>query len=456
MSRAADERLARRAQRGDERAFAAIFERYHQRLYRYCLGILANPEDAQDALQSTMVKALRALPGEARSINLKPWLYRIAHNESIDLLRRRRVTEPTDPGSLPERTAVAEKAQVGVAERIELRERLGTLLSDLRELPDRQRGALLMRELSDLSFEEIAASFETTPGVARQTVYEARLSLRQMGEGREMSCEEVMRAVSDGDRRVLRRKDIRAHLRACGDCAAFEAEIANRNEDLAALAPIPALAAAGILGGILGGGGAGGGAAAAGGVAAGGLGSGAAAATVASSTALKVAATAAVVAALGTAAADRGGLIHVVGGGGQPVPSGKSTQTGTSGPSTQAVSGAGRQGPGHARAQPSGRARGERRDEGKPWRAGLRIGAARLVSARQLDRPWELPLRGQRRLPRRQWKRGPRLGGLQGAPRTSGDPVPSRPPRTAETAPPLSSGGAGRRQRPRANAASGS
>ena len=72
MSRAADERLARRAQRGDERAFAAIFERYHQRLYRYCLGILANPEDAQDALQNTMVRALRALPGEERSISLKP------------------------------------------------------------------------------------------------------------------------------------------------------------------------------------------------------------------------------------------------------------------------------------------------------------------------------------------------------------------------------------------------
>ena len=102
MSKAADERLARRARRGDERAFAAIFERYHQQLYRYCLGILANPEDAQDALQNTMVKALRALPGEERSISLKPWLYRIAHNESIDLLRRRRVTEPVDPDSLPE------------------------------------------------------------------------------------------------------------------------------------------------------------------------------------------------------------------------------------------------------------------------------------------------------------------------------------------------------------------
>src|SRR3954454_21963123 len=85
-----DERLTRRAVGGDERAFAAIFRRYHQSLYRFCLAIVGNPEDAQDALQNTMIKVLRALPGEERKIELKPWLYRIAHNESIDLLRRRR------------------------------------------------------------------------------------------------------------------------------------------------------------------------------------------------------------------------------------------------------------------------------------------------------------------------------------------------------------------------------
>src|SRR6476646_9071816 len=92
-----DDRLARRATKGDRRAFAAIYRRYHQSLYRYCLAIVGNPEDAQDALQNTMVKVLRALPGEKRQIQLKPWLYRIAHNESIELLRSRRGTEELDP-----------------------------------------------------------------------------------------------------------------------------------------------------------------------------------------------------------------------------------------------------------------------------------------------------------------------------------------------------------------------
>ena len=52
-----DERLARRAADGDERAVAAIFSRYHQRLYRFCLAIVGNPEDAQDALQNKIGRA---------------------------------------------------------------------------------------------------------------------------------------------------------------------------------------------------------------------------------------------------------------------------------------------------------------------------------------------------------------------------------------------------------------
>src|SRR3954452_3561996 len=85
-----DGRLAKLAASGDRTAFAAIYERHHQALYRYCRSILRDEEEARDALQSTMASALRALEGERREISLKPWLFRIAHNESISLLRRRR------------------------------------------------------------------------------------------------------------------------------------------------------------------------------------------------------------------------------------------------------------------------------------------------------------------------------------------------------------------------------
>jgi RNA polymerase sigma factor (sigma-70 family) len=296
MSELTAERLAQRAATGDQRAFATIFRRYHQRLYRYCLAILGNRQDAQDALQNTMVKALRALPGEERSVDLKPWLYRVAHNESIDMLRRRRETAPLD----------AEQAAVGpgLAEEAAARERLRRLISDLDQLPERQRGVLLMRELAGLEFAEIGTALDTSAAVARQALYEARVSLRQMDEGREMSCETVSRALSDGDGRVTRRRDIRAHLRTCEDCRRFSEEIDHRRRDLAAISPLPAVAAAGLLQGLLGGSGPGGGGLAT-------LLGGGAAKAAGTSAVLKGAATVAVVAAIGVTAADRGGLIEV-------------------------------------------------------------------------------------------------------------------------------------------------
>jgi RNA polymerase sigma factor (sigma-70 family) len=291
-------------------SFEAIYRRYHQALYRYCLAILGNPEDAQDALQNTMVKAMRALPGEKRKIDLKPWLYRVAHNESVDLLRKRRPAEEMD--------VELAAAGPGAAEAAETRERLRGLIDDLGELPDRQRGALVMRELSGLSFEQIGAAFDTSAAVARQTVYEARLSLREMEEGREMSCEHVMHTLSNADGRIVRRRDIRAHLRACPDCRAFREGIAGRRRDLAALAPLPAVASAGLFRGLLAGGGSASGAGAGAGVA-GSVGAGAGK-VVATSAVVKSAATVAVVAAVGIGAADRGGLIHVApSGGGSPV-----------------------------------------------------------------------------------------------------------------------------------------
>jgi RNA polymerase sigma factor (sigma-70 family) len=293
-----DERLTRRAVGGDERAFAAIFRRYHQSLYRFCLAIVGNPEDAQDALQNTMIKVMRALPGEERAIALKPWLYRIAHNESIDLLRRRRETRELDS----EQAAPG----YGLAEDVVTRERLRRLLVDLRELPERQREVLVMREMGGLGFEEIGVALETSGAVARQTLYEARQSLRQMEEGREMDCDAVTRALSDDDGRVIRRRDVRAHMRSCAGCREFRDGIKSRRRDFAALAPLPTVAAAGMLQGLVGGGSQG---ATGGGVAAA-LGGGAAK-TIATSAVVKGVATVAVVAAVGVTAADRSGAIHL-------------------------------------------------------------------------------------------------------------------------------------------------
>src|SRR5688500_7308791 len=84
-----DEALVRLAARGSESAFSVIFDRHHPALYRYAMTIVGNREDAFDTVQNAFVSLLRSLPGEQREINLKPWMFRIVHNEAISLIRQR-------------------------------------------------------------------------------------------------------------------------------------------------------------------------------------------------------------------------------------------------------------------------------------------------------------------------------------------------------------------------------
>lgn len=240
-----DERLARWAAKGSQPAFAVIFERHHQALSRYCHSIVGNSHDAADALQNTMLKALRALPGETRTIALKPWLYRIAHNESISLMRARR-----DHSDLDTAAQLSDPAAHTIAES---REQLRDLTADLRELTEQQRGTLLMRELAGLEFDDISDALQISATAAKQSVYEARCALQSLGEGRAMHCDLVRRTLSDGDRRTLRNMKIRGHLRDCAGCRDFEAALRHRPAHLAALTPpLPLAAAAAILQGLLG------------------------------------------------------------------------------------------------------------------------------------------------------------------------------------------------------------
>ena len=235
-----DERLARLAATGHDRAFAVVYERHHQAIYRYCRSILRHDADAQDALQSTFAAAFAALARDQRDAPIRPWLFRIAHNESVSALRRRRPTAELSAASNASSASVEDQ----VAERAELH----ALLRDLRKLSERQRSALVMRELSGLSHEEIAIALGTSVGAAKQTIYEARRSLFEFAEGRAMDCDEIRKRISDSDARALRGRRVRTHLRECSACRSFAEAIPVRSADLRALAPaMPMLAAAGAL-----------------------------------------------------------------------------------------------------------------------------------------------------------------------------------------------------------------
>src|SRR3954452_8107731 len=131
-----DEALARRAGAGDHDAFAVLYGRYAARLEAYCRSIVRHDEDARDALQTTMTNAWLALRRQDREIVVRPWLYRIAHNEAVTVLRRRRpageLSELVPDGGLdPHASAL-------------VREDLRATVASIRELPDRLAHPLLL------------------------------------------------------------------------------------------------------------------------------------------------------------------------------------------------------------------------------------------------------------------------------------------------------------------------
>jgi RNA polymerase sigma factor (sigma-70 family) len=209
-------------------AFAAVYERHHRALLRYCRSIVGHDQDAQDALQSTMANALKALRDKPLDFDPQPWLFRIARNEAISILRRRRPT--TELG--------ADLVQLDeVHARAEAHETLRLLQQDLADLPERQRSALLLRELHGLASVQIGEMLGTTPGAVNQLILEARRALSHCAEGRATPCFDVQRAFSDGDGRVTRARKVRAHLRSCASCQHFRADLERRPRSLAALAP---------------------------------------------------------------------------------------------------------------------------------------------------------------------------------------------------------------------------
>ncbi len=213
-------------------------------MYRYALSILRDAQDAQDALQSTMERALRSIDAQGKPGGLKAWLLGIAHNEAMNVIARRPA-----PARV-EGFAVAPDAALAAGDR----ERMRQLVSDLGTLPERQRAALVMRELSGLDSEEIGAALAISPSAAKQSVYEARVALTTLAEGRDMSCDKVQQRISAGDGRRLRGRRVRAHLRDCAICQAFTAGIGSRTVDFPLLfGPLGVAAAAKTLAAVCGG-----------------------------------------------------------------------------------------------------------------------------------------------------------------------------------------------------------
>ncbi|MFN8175642.1 MAG: sigma-70 family RNA polymerase sigma factor [Solirubrobacteraceae bacterium] len=257
-----DEQLVALFRAGNDDAFRVIHDRYSQRLLAYTRQMLpGRRQDAEDALQDVFIRAHASLRASDRTITLRAWLYRIAHNRCVDELRR-----PAPPP--PEVLQLARPPAADPIAEAERRESLRRLVEDVRRLPEQQRSALLMRELEGISYGELAAALDVTVPAVKSLLVRARMGLAQAREARDAACpqmrEELALAV---DRGVRPGGVARRHLHGCEACRAWRSDLQAKRRSLAALAPVGPLALAAKLAGF-GGGGAGGAAVATGGGAA--------------------------------------------------------------------------------------------------------------------------------------------------------------------------------------------
>ena len=165
-----DRRLVSLVREGYESAFEEIFRRYGAALRNYAASIVT-AQRADDVTQEAFTKAYLALRGTDKEIQLRPWLYRIVRNTALTNLR----DEPKPGLELDE----ASGAGVSAEELAEQREDIKRLTAGLRELPEPQRAAIVMRELEGLSHEQIATSLGLSGGAVRQSIYRARRTLRE-------------------------------------------------------------------------------------------------------------------------------------------------------------------------------------------------------------------------------------------------------------------------------------
>ena len=168
-----DEALLERARRGDRDAFAELVARHQDALYTMALRLLGRPEDAADVVQETFLRAYVNLP-RLRGLAVRSWLFRVAVNASRDV-QRRAVRRPTtsledsagkvidlpDPALGPDASA-------------EARERSAALRDALLGLPDDFRQAIVLRDVNDLAYDEIAAVLRVPLGTVKSRISRAR------------------------------------------------------------------------------------------------------------------------------------------------------------------------------------------------------------------------------------------------------------------------------------------
>jgi len=165
-----DQRLAELVGKGHERAFEAIVHRYRRPLLSYCRRMGLSDSRAEDVVQQSLLKAWLALQSGTSVRELRPWLYRIAHNTAVNAIRSFRDDSAVLDATSPDQLSGESELERRIAAR--------AALSDVAALPPMQRDAILMSAIDGRSHDEVALAMGISSGAVRGLLYRARAALR--------------------------------------------------------------------------------------------------------------------------------------------------------------------------------------------------------------------------------------------------------------------------------------
>jgi RNA polymerase sigma factor (sigma-70 family) len=174
MHQLPDERLVALVRAGRDDAFAAIHDRYRQRLLAFARRLLSSTgHDAEDVVQDAFIRALHGLRATDAEMHLRPWLYMIVRNRAMDELRKpARVAAELDDIVHLHPAEDADPALRAIE-----RELLGDVVAEIGRLPERQRLALVMRELEGATHAEMSAALGTSIPATKSLLVRARGTL---------------------------------------------------------------------------------------------------------------------------------------------------------------------------------------------------------------------------------------------------------------------------------------
>jgi RNA polymerase sigma factor (sigma-70 family) len=153
----------------------ALAEKLRPELHRYCARLMGSVIDGEDVVQDTFVRAFAALNELEEGAPMRAWLFRIAHNRALDLLRSRaiRAAEPIEAAD-----AVTDPAIPDAVEMMMQREAIETAVSRFSELPTMQRSVVILKDVLDQSLEEIAAMLDLTVNAVKAHLARGRARLK--------------------------------------------------------------------------------------------------------------------------------------------------------------------------------------------------------------------------------------------------------------------------------------